>query len=86
MSSLDLWVHFSIPSLVGMTARLAGLYPDGEHPTAFMMRGTPAGRAGQPAEIAAAAVFLASEEAAYVHGTVLDVDGGRTGTAVIAYP
>jgi NAD(P)-dependent dehydrogenase (short-subunit alcohol dehydrogenase family) len=39
---------------------------------------TPAGRAGQPEEIAAAAVYLASEEAAFVHGAILPVDGGRT--------
>ena len=27
---------------------------------------------------------FASDEAAFVHGSVLDVDGGRTATAVIA--
>jgi NAD(P)-dependent dehydrogenase (short-subunit alcohol dehydrogenase family) len=37
----------------------------------------PAGRVGTPAEVAAAAVFLASEGAGYVHGTTLAVDGGR---------
>lgn len=36
----------------------------------------PAGRYGDPAEIAAAVRFLASEEAAYVNGSVLAVDGG----------
>jgi glucose 1-dehydrogenase len=36
----------------------------------------PLGRAGEPAEIAAAAVFLASEEASYVTGASLAVDGG----------
>ncbi|HUQ57671.1 SDR family oxidoreductase [Lentzea sp.] len=49
-----------------------------------MMRGTPAGRSGQPEAIAAAAVYLASDEAEFVHGIVLDVDGGRTGVAVVA--
>ncbi len=37
----------------------------------------PAGRPAEPAEIAAAAVYLASDEAAFVHGATLAVDGGR---------
>jgi 3-oxoacyl-[acyl-carrier protein] reductase len=36
----------------------------------------PAGRFGTPAEVAAAAVFLASDEAAYVTGHTLHVNGG----------
>lgn len=36
----------------------------------------PAGRWGQPGDIAGAAVFLASRAADYVHGHVLAVDGG----------
>jgi NAD(P)-dependent dehydrogenase (short-subunit alcohol dehydrogenase family) len=49
-----------------------------------MMRGTPAGRSGRPDSVAHAAVYLASDESAFVHGTVIDVDGGRVGVAVIA--
>jgi NAD(P)-dependent dehydrogenase (short-subunit alcohol dehydrogenase family) len=55
----------------------------GEHPGEAMMRGTPAGRSGTPDAIANAAVYLASDEATFVHGTVIDVDGGRVGVAVI---
>ncbi|MEA2674117.1 MAG: hypothetical protein QOI92_1309 [Chloroflexota bacterium] len=55
-----------------------------EHPGEAMMRGTPAGGSGTPDAIAHAAVYLASDEAGFVHGTVIDVDGGRTGVAVIA--
>jgi NAD(P)-dependent dehydrogenase (short-subunit alcohol dehydrogenase family) len=54
-----------------------------DHPAAAMMRGTPAGRPGPALAIADAAVYLASDDASFVHGTILDVDGGRTGVAVI---
>lgn len=37
----------------------------------------PAGRIGVPADIAAAAAYYASEEASFVTGTVLDVNGGH---------
>jgi 3-oxoacyl-[acyl-carrier protein] reductase len=40
-------------------------------------RFTPIGRAGRPAEVAAAVNFLASEEASYVNGILLVVDGGN---------
>jgi NAD(P)-dependent dehydrogenase (short-subunit alcohol dehydrogenase family) len=60
------------------------IFVDVDHPAATMMAGTPAGRTGNPDEIAAAVVYLASDDASFIHGTVLDVDGGRTGIAVIA--
>lgn len=37
----------------------------------------PLRRIGKPEEVAAAVVFLASEQAAYINGTFLPVDGGR---------
>lgn len=38
--------------------------------------GVPMGRTGRPEEVAAAALFLASEESSYITGIELFVDGG----------
>ncbi len=43
---------------------------------AGIMGQIPAGRMGEPSEIAAAVVYLSSNEAAYVTGTTLHVNGG----------
>jgi 3-oxoacyl-[acyl-carrier protein] reductase len=43
-----------------------------------MLDRTPLGRLAKPEEIAAAVAFLLSDEAAYVNGAVLEVDGGLT--------
>jgi len=39
----------------------------------------PMGKMGKPVDIANAYVFLASDEAAYINGTVISVDGGMIG-------
>lgn len=44
-----------------------------------LARATPLGRPGKVDEIAAVALFFASDESSYVTGAVLPVDGGRTG-------
>ena len=41
-----------------------------------MLASIPTGRAGKPKDVAAAVAFLASDEAAYITGQVLSVDGG----------
>ena len=40
----------------------------------------PAGRVAEPEELASAIVFLASDDASFVHGVTLAVDGGRVAT------
>ena len=50
--------------------------PHDEH-QAFLAQ-VPLGRAGQPEEIASVAAFLASDEASYITGTGIVVDGGYT--------
>jgi NAD(P)-dependent dehydrogenase (short-subunit alcohol dehydrogenase family) len=45
---------------------------------AQMAEATPLGRVGQPDEIAKAVSFLASDDASYITGTELFVDGGKT--------
>lgn len=51
------------------------LRADAERNAAILGR-IPAGRWGKPSDIGGAAVFLASDAAAYVHGAILPVDGG----------
>jgi 3-oxoacyl-[acyl-carrier protein] reductase len=55
------------------TPLVAGLAP---HVRRDMIGRIPAGRAGTPEEVAAAVVFLALPQAAYVTGAMLAVDGG----------
>jgi NAD(P)-dependent dehydrogenase (short-subunit alcohol dehydrogenase family) len=38
---------------------------------------TPLGRVGEPSEVAAIAAFLASDDASYITGETIYVDGGR---------
>jgi 3-oxoacyl-[acyl-carrier protein] reductase len=57
-----------------ITTRLTDVLPD--EAMAAMIQATPLGRAGMPEDVAGAVRFLCSDEAAFITGEVLLVDGG----------
>jgi len=66
----EMWVHVD-----ALHSRQFGL-PLGEKKREVGLA-VPYGRMGRPCEVAAAAVFLASDEAEYIVGQTLNVDGGN---------
>jgi NAD(P)-dependent dehydrogenase (short-subunit alcohol dehydrogenase family) len=60
-----------------IATEMAQVVMDDEAARKKIMSRTPMGRLGEPAEVAAIAVFLASAEASYVTGQVIYCDGGR---------
>ena len=60
----------------GLLERFMG-QPDTPENRARFIAGIPLGRLSRPADVAAAAVYLASDEAAFITGVALEVDGGR---------
>jgi glucose 1-dehydrogenase len=64
------------PGLIetGMTAPLMAV----PQAVDYMVDRTPIGRVGQPADVAAVAAFLASDDAGFVTGTMITPDGGIT--------
>lgn len=57
------------------TDNTQALQDDSQRSAALVAR-IPVGRWGEPGDLKAAAVFLASEASNYVHGTIIPVDGG----------
>ena len=69
----------AVNPMIGETAMLGdfmGMEDTPENRERFLMR-IPLGRFTRPADVASAVTFLASEEASYLTGVCLDVDGGR---------
>jgi len=67
-----------ITSLISTKSKASGLSE--EEMKTSMEKTIPAGRFGEPEEIADYAAFLSSPSGAYINGTSLRVDGGRTGS------
>jgi 3-oxoacyl-[acyl-carrier protein] reductase len=65
-----------LDDLAAMTASRTGATP--EEVFASWKKLIPAGRLGRPEEFAAVVAFLASEQASYVNGVSLTIDGGTT--------
>jgi NAD(P)-dependent dehydrogenase (short-subunit alcohol dehydrogenase family) len=63
------------PGMIDTDGSRADLLAD-DHPMRGIARHIPLGRVGTPDDVVNAAVFLASEEAAYITGANLVVDGG----------
>jgi 3-oxoacyl-[acyl-carrier protein] reductase len=67
-----------IHPVAGETAMLADFMgEDTPQKRAQFIATIPLGRLSQPSDVATAAVFFASDEAAFITGTCMEVDGGR---------
>ncbi|MFN4289493.1 MAG: SDR family oxidoreductase [Permianibacter sp.] len=68
--------------LTPMSEAMLGNGPDREQRMQAFVSDCPMRRFGQPEEVAALALLLASDEAAYINGSELSIDGGMlAGTA-----
>jgi NAD(P)-dependent dehydrogenase (short-subunit alcohol dehydrogenase family) len=63
------------PIATDMIARVLAIP---QHPVTMKIGMSPAKRPGEPIEVAQAIAFLASDEASFIHGAALAVDGGYT--------
>lgn len=70
-------VNCIAPGFIRTNMSSVALDKDPERKRKVLSR-TPMGRLGKPEEIAGAAFFLASEEASFITGVVLPVDGGNS--------
>jgi meso-butanediol dehydrogenase / (S,S)-butanediol dehydrogenase / diacetyl reductase len=65
------------PGLI-VTPQIAEFFEDPSHPMHAMREVHPLGRLGEPEDVARVALFLASEDAAYLNAIDIVVDGGQS--------
>jgi NAD(P)-dependent dehydrogenase (short-subunit alcohol dehydrogenase family) len=65
------------PGLI-VTPQIAEFFDDPEHPMHAMRAAHPLGRLGEPEDVARVALFLASDDAAYLNAVDIVVDGGQS--------
>jgi 3-oxoacyl-[acyl-carrier protein] reductase len=76
----NITVNNVAPGLI-LTDRIKHTFPKDADPEKVMQekaKSIPLGRIGKPEELAALVAFLASEQAAYISGTTIQVDGGAS--------
>jgi len=76
----NITVNNIAPGLI-LTDRIKDTAPKGVDPEVALKekaKSIPLGRIGKPEELAAVVVFLASEQASYVSGATIQVDGGAS--------
>ncbi len=74
-------VNCVCPATIGgtrMVQRALDQQGDAEEHLKYMLAKHPMGRIGRPEEVAYAIVFLASDEASFITGVTLPIDGGRS--------
>ncbi len=68
----------SISPGLTVTPQIAEFLEDPDHPMQAMARAHPLGRLGRPEDVARVALFLASDDAAYLNAIDIVVDGGQS--------
>lgn len=77
-SAIELGAHGITANCVAPGAVLVERYDDTDWDEAWFVGRTPVGRMGQPDDIARMVCYLASEQAGFISGETIHIDGGMT--------